>query len=40
MDRRVTFTDPAFPTARLEVVAQEVAEATEEDFAPIATPVP
>jgi hypothetical protein len=39
MSRTASFTDPAFPTAKLEITAQEVAETTEADFAPIATPL-
>jgi hypothetical protein len=39
MSRTVTFTDSAFPTAQLDIVAQEVGEATEADFLPIATPL-
>lgn len=39
MSRTVTFTDAAFPTALLEVTAQEVAEADPSDFEPIASPV-
>lgn len=39
MSRTVTFTDTAFPTARLDVTAQEVAEASPADFEPIASPL-
>ena len=39
MSRTITFTDTAFPTARLDVTAQDVAEADPSDFEPIASPL-
>jgi hypothetical protein len=38
LDRQVTFSDSAFPPARLTVEAQEVGDAAESDFDPIASP--
>ena len=39
MSRTVTFTDTGFPTARLNVTAQELAEPDASDFEPIASPL-
>jgi hypothetical protein len=39
MSRTVDFDDEAFPTAKLEVTAQEIAEAEPGDFEPIASPL-